>query len=766
MRDSPYLLLKGGSATQAPFRPRKDMENHAAEVTSPPQDVPQFKHYQILARLGAGGHGEVYEGWDSRLRRKVAIKRHRALDPLRDPASLVKEARMTASLHHPAFAQIYSIEQDDEGWAIVMELIAGQTWRQLAQDKEHPLDLATVLGWMVQLAEAMEAAHESGLVHGDLKPSNLMLDPAGKVRILDLGLAFHDDAQATTSVMQLEQQGTIAYMAPEVLLGAQPGRQSDIYAMGVILFELATGARPFGTMSGLALAAAQMQSSSADWTFPDTMPEEIVQLIRAMTARRLDQRVATMHFVGQRASACVDQLASEAAALAAGTPLIRKRPNRLSLSSMRNILGIRRGWAVGAAAVVILFGAGGWYLFSNSAKLTDPLPTFSRAQAISRALTALQQYTQPDRLDAAARDFIAILESDPDNAAAVAGMSLVQGFRYTNDQQDETWLQRASASAQQALKLDSQLALGHAAQAQVLLRQGKLEEGLIEAERALTLEPGHFFGTLAKGTLLTRLHRYQEARQWAEQAVRRNPGESVFADTLGTVLFEQGDYAGAETAFRRSITLQPDSPLAYANLNGVLLRLGRSEEGLRALQQGLQVRPNGGLYAALGNALFVRGDYVGAADAFQSSVAPPIGNPNHYLRWANLGDALLWIPGRAGQAREAYQKALDLLDPLLKRSPRDATMMSRMAVYSARAGKTARSLELLESAVVLAPSSPDVQFRAGLAYELLGKRELALATLAQAKLNGYPASAIESEPDLVELRRDARYLSPQTIGAK
>lgn len=125
---------------------------------------PQFRHYQILARLGAGGHGEVYEGWDSRLRRKVAIKRHRALDPLRDPASLVKEARMTASLHHPAFAQIYSIEQDDEGWAIVMELIAGQTWRQLAQDKEHPLDLPTVLGWMVQLAEAMEAAHQSGLI--------------------------------------------------------------------------------------------------------------------------------------------------------------------------------------------------------------------------------------------------------------------------------------------------------------------------------------------------------------------------------------------------------------------------------------------------------------------------------------------------------------------------------------------------------------------------------------------------------------------------
>jgi serine/threonine-protein kinase len=743
------------------------MENQAAEVTSPPPDVPQFQHYQILARLGAGGHGEVYEGWDSRLRRKVAIKRHRALDPLRDPASLVKEARMTASLHHPAFAQIYSIEQDDEGWAIVMELIAGQTWRQLAQDKEHPLDLPTVLGWMGQLAVAMEAAHESGLIHGDLKPSNLMLDPAGKVRILDLGLAFHDDAQATTSVMQLEQQGTIAYMAPEVLLGAAPGRQSDIYAMGVILFELATGARPFGNMSGLALAAAQMQSSSNDWTFPDTLPEEIVQLIRAMTARRLDQRIATMHLVGQRAIACAEQLTQDAAAIASGGSPVRKRRNRPGLgASIRQALRTRRGIAAGAAVVALVLGAGVWQLVTNSPLLRGAAPAFSKAQAISRGLTALQQYTQLDRLDAAARDFSAVLEVDPDNAAAVAGMSLVYGFRYSNDQQDETWLQRAAASAQQALKLDSQLALGHAAQAMVLLRKGPQDAALAESERALALDPSSFFGTLAKGSILTKLRRHDEARQWMEAAIQHNPGEPAFANTLGTVLYDQGNYAGAEQVFRRSIELQPDSPLPYANLNAALQRLNRSEEGLRVLQQGLQVRPNGGLYGSLGTALFLRGDYVGAADAYQRSVTPPVGNPNNYLRWANLGDTLLWIPGRAAQAREAYQKALALLTPLLARAPKDATLMSRMGLFSARAGERERSMELLTTATELAPASPDVQFRAALAYELLGNRELALVTIARAKQNGYPAKAIESEPDLVELRRDPRYLSPQSNGAK
>lgn len=744
------------------------MENQAAEVTAPPPDSPKFQHYEILSRLGQGGYGEVFEAWDSKLRRKVAIKRHKAFDPLRDAASLVNEARLTASLQHPAFAQIFSIEEDSQSQAIVMELIEGQTWRQLM--KENPPDLATALGWMAQLAEAMQAAHESGLTHGDLKPSNLMLDPAGKVRILDLGLAFHDDAQTTTSVIQLEQQGTIAYMAPEVLLGAMPGRQTDIYAMGVILFELATGARPFASMSGLALAAALMQSTSTDWVFPDSVPEDVVHLIRAMTARRPDQRLLTMRQVQLRIEASIELLESETAQLnpAVGAELGLDSSRRAGGSNI--VRRLLRSWrhrrTTVLASTIMVLGVAGWQIKDNLPLLGVSMPTFSKSQAISRALTALQQYEQPERLEAAERDFGAILEVDPDNAAAVAGIALVYNFRYANDQQDETWLQRSSASAQQALKLDGHLSLAHAAQALVLIKQGKANNALSESERALTLEPGNFFGTLAKGTALTKLRRYEEARQWMELAMQLKPGDPVFANTLGTILFEQGNYTAAAQVFRHSIQLQPDSVLAYSNLNAALLRLNRTEEGLQVLQQGLQVRPSGRLYTSLGNALFARGDYVGAAEAFQQAVMPPAGNPNLYLRWANLGDTLLWIPGRAKQARDAYRRALDLLEPQLKRAPQDATLMSRMGLYSARAGDSARSLDLLTKATTLAPTSPDVQFRAALAYELLGKRDLALATLVQAKKNGYPASAIESEPDLVQLRRDIRYQSPQTNGAK
>jgi tetratricopeptide (TPR) repeat protein len=719
------------------------MEHLSDDLTSVPVQSPRLLHYQILSRLGQGGFGEVYEAWDAQLRRKVAIKRLKTLATVKHPNSMLREARLAASIQHPAFVKIFSIEEDGDGHAIVMELIPGVTWRELVG--RDPADLPRLLDIMQQLADAMHEAHQSGLVHGDLKPSNLMLDPAGRARILDLGLAFHDDAQATTSMMELEQQGTIAYMAPECLLGSPTSRQSDIYAMGVILYELVTGSRPFGPLSGLALAAAQMQSSSASWGFPATVPAAIVELVRAMTARQLDQRLSSMQEVSRQLAACASGVPEAAPA----QPVRKARPT----------WRLRRG-PLASSALVLLLAAGAWGVASYPS-LPEP---FAKARTIEHALDALQQFDRPDQLDVAATGFRSVLDHDPANAAAAAGLSLVYSFRYAGDSQDETWLQRAKASAQQALKLDRHLALNHAAYAWVLGKQGQREQALAECERALALEPGNYFAALGKAMFLTQLRRYDEAHRWIALAMQRHPGERVFADALGTVHFEQGHYAAAEQAFRSSIRLQPDSVFAYANLNATLLRQNRSEEALRVLQQGLQVRPSGVLLTSLGNALFARGDYVGAADAFERAVTPPGGNPNSYLAWANLGDTLLWIPGAADRARAAYRKATSLLAPRLQRTPNDATLLSRMGLYSARIGEAAASADLHRRAVAAAPNSPDVHFRAGLAYELLGNRVLALDEISKARRSGYPASAVEYEPDLVALRRDARYQPHQLEG--
>jgi serine/threonine-protein kinase len=470
----------------------------------------------------------------------------------------------------------------------------------------------------------------------------------------------------------------------------------------------------------------------------------LIALVRSMTARQLEQRLAGMAEVCAGLAACRD--GTPAAPLPAPAAASRDAFWRAP------VLRSRKAWLV--ASLVLALGLGS-VLAIDHMRTADPV--FSRSATISRALHALESFDQTEKLEAARADFAALLARDPNNAAAVAGMSLVDSFRYAGDTQDETWLKRADAAAQQAMRLEPTLALSHVAQAWVLYNHGKLEHGLAAAEKALGLDPDNLFAALSKSDCLIKLRRYDEARAWGEAMLRRHPGQRVFADALGTVHYLQGHYKEAEQAFRLSIRLQPDSSTAYANLDQALLRQGRGDEALQVVQQGLRVHPSADLYTNLGNVLFQRGDYVGAASAFERAVAAPAGNPNMYLGWANLGDTLLWIPGREAQARSAYARAKELLAPQLARAPSDVTLVSRMGLYAARSGDGAGAMTLTAKALALAPDSPDVHFRAALAYELLHHRELALDALARAKRLGYPASAIEAEPDFVALRRDARY---------
>ena len=185
-----------------------EMPDHASgDVTT---GTVSWKHYQIGKCLGEGGFGQVYEAWDSKLCRPVAIKRLKRAAVTQ--ADLAREARMAASLRHAAFVKIHALEEDGETQSIVMELVPGVTLKEWA--RASPPTEREALRVVRQIAEAMHEAHASGLIHGDLKPSNLIVEPSGKVRILDFGLAIKNDEQVTASLAQGDPQGTIAYMAP------------------------------------------------------------------------------------------------------------------------------------------------------------------------------------------------------------------------------------------------------------------------------------------------------------------------------------------------------------------------------------------------------------------------------------------------------------------------------------------------------------------------------------------------------------------------
>lgn len=648
-----------------------------------------LNHYQIRRRLGEGGFGEVYEAWDSKLHRPVAIKRLKLAADLPASADLLREARLAASLQHPAFVHIYAIEEDGDSQSIVMELVPGITlkaWMAAHSPSEAGYQ-ATVLGLVRQIAVAMQEAHTRGLIHGDLKPSNLIVEPSGKLRILDFGLARQTDAQATTSVSQLDPQGTIAYMAPERMTGAKASVQSDMYALGTILYEMLTGARPHAELSGLSLAAAMMQSSSDAWDYPETLTSALTKLVRSMTAKQPEQRVANMQDVAA-------QLAALTPADQASTPKSIKQTAAPWLTRWRNgRIKSHLTIGVSASALVLLALFSAWQFvpgFATSLTLPASLTPYSQARSLQQGFDALKLFDRPGSLDTATKSFMTVLEHDKDNAAAAAGLSLVYGSRFEIDK-DEVWLEKANASAQQALQLNSQLALSHVAQGNVLDLQKKSAEGLLEVEQALQLDPNDFSAWDIKTAILRHLHRYDEAMQLAQQGLKRFPQERIFADHLGTIFYEQNKMGEAEQAFRLSIRLQPDAVYAYSNLGVMLLIQKRDEEALQVFQSGLQIRPSDLLYTNLGNAQFQRGDYVGAARSFELAVSSSKGNSQDYLSWANLGDTLLWIPGRRSEARQAYQKAIDLLNPKLEKRPDDVVLISRMGLYAARSGQAARA---------------------------------------------------------------------------
>ena len=708
----------------------------------------QSGHYELRGRLGEGGFGEVHEAWDTRLHRSVALKaiRHGGTAG----TDLVREARLAASLRHAAFVKVHAVEEDAAGQFIVMELVHGRTLKQILQDETVPLP--TALDWVGQAAEAMRDAHASGLVHGDIKPSNLMVEPDGRVRILDFGLALRQDALATETVSlgevaatgQTDPQGTIAYMAPERLQGATPDPRADVYALGVILYELVCGKRPFATLHGLALAAALVQTSSDGWDYPEHLGTPLIALIRAMTARLPEQRLASMDEVAGRIAELAGkrEVAAPRAAVATSTPAVSRRAVRISAAT-----------ALGLA----LAGGLWWQLAPRMGALTQAFVPYSEAIEMEQGLAALKQVDLPDSLDKAEAHFDHVLKRNPENAAAVAGTSIINTLRYISDRKDGTWLRKADAGAQQAVKLNKQLALSHIAQGWVLDAQGRRDDALAAYERALRLDPSNFFAWYGKVEALRHARRYGETQASIDEAVRRFPRERVFSDALGAMYYDQSDLKPAEQAFRHSIALQPDAVRSYANLSAVLMRQNRPDDALRVLQQGLQVRPSASLYTNLGNIQFLRGDYVAAADAFENAVSPTHGAPGSYQNWANLADTLLWIPGRGEEARQAYEKARRLLAERLERSPNDVVLVSRMGLYAVRSGHKDEAPALLTRALALAPASADVQFRAGLAYELLGDRKRALEAIAAALRLGYPVKYVEAEPDLLALRRDPEY---------
>jgi TolB-like protein/tRNA A-37 threonylcarbamoyl transferase component Bud32 len=267
------------------------------------QDMPRdamapttLGRYRILERIGAGGMGEVYRARDPQLARDVAIK---VLPPeaLADPMArtrLFREARTAGQLNHPHICTIHEVGEDDGRTYVAMELVNGQSLSdRLAA---APLAASDIVRYGLQIASGLAHAHESGIVHRDLKSANVMITADGRAKILDFGLARRwrgtetldtvTDMQTVTEAGSIA--GTLAYMAPEQLQGQAADPRSDVWAVGVVLYEMATGRRPFRGETSFSLTSAILREPAAP--LPQGLPANLSAVIERCLEKDLARR--------------------------------------------------------------------------------------------------------------------------------------------------------------------------------------------------------------------------------------------------------------------------------------------------------------------------------------------------------------------------------------------------------------------------------------------------------------------------------------------
>ncbi len=311
-------------------------------------------HYRVLELLGKGGMGEVYLAEDTRLHRRIAIKvlsRDLAGDPDRR-VRLEKEARAVAALNHPHIVTIYSVEEHEGTAFLTLELVEGQTLATMIPPQG--LGLPRLVALAIPITDAVGAAHHRGITHRDLKPSNVMVSDEGRIKVLDFGLARVTQAARDTRLASMSTvtgttdghiAGTAAYMSPEQAEGRPVDSRSDVFSLGILLYEMATGQRPFKGATQVSLLSAILKDTPPPITeLRGDLPADLARIIRRCLDKDPERRYQTAKDLRNDLRALQDDTAS------ASSPAVI-RATDASSTSRRRLIGI------GTAGAVLIAGA-------------------------------------------------------------------------------------------------------------------------------------------------------------------------------------------------------------------------------------------------------------------------------------------------------------------------------------------------------------------------------------------------------------------------
>jgi tetratricopeptide (TPR) repeat protein/tRNA A-37 threonylcarbamoyl transferase component Bud32 len=582
--------------------------------------------YRLTERLGSGAMGEVYLAEDTRLHRPVALKMlpKEAREDEAAAARLVREARLASSLTHPNIAVIYEIGEEEtngrrQGF-IAMEYVPGRTLADVLAERR--LDLVEILRIVRQVADALSEAHRGGVVHGDVKPANMMMTERGQVKLLDFGLArFRPPAGDETSTWSGPHRllppgavmGTLAYMSPEQTRGASVDERSDVFSLGVVLYELLEGRLPFAGDNAVELLDAILHAAPPPLVRHEgPLAEELARVVLRMLEKSRERRHSDMTAV------CRDLRALMAGRAAAPRASDAETPGIAVLSFANITRNHEDDWLGTGIAETVTAG------LSEVAGLT----VVSRA----RVVELLRKLGAPEENEEA---FTQRLGRELGVKFVVSG-----GYQRLGAQVRVTarTIEVDTGAVFQTLKLDGSMVEIFELQDRIL---GELSAGLrlrlpAGAASGRDLYETHSleaYEAFAKGLINLRAESpdaLDRAILFFERSLALDPSYASAHLERGIAYDLKADYLSMPELYQRSLEsfdraleLRPDFVEAHRSRGGVLLSLGREDEAVEAVERALALDPGAAsAYQTLGRVYFIGcGDFARAAECYEKALA-------------------------------------------------------------------------------------------------------------------------------------------------
>jgi len=869
----------------------------APSVSTPPSSTPLTLvgmslgggRYAVLAELGKGGMGEVYRARDTRLQRDVAIKR---IAPGRrdDPAARARflhEVKRTCRINDPHIATVHDVVDEKDEVYLVLELVSGITLRERLA---HGLiSYSEFLSIAIQVARALVAAHAKSVVHCDLKPENVMLAGEGNVKVLDFGIARvlpapalpNDPTRTVAAPVTSEENacaGTTSYMAPETLRGEPADERSDLFALGIVLYEAWTGVQPFRDPNPVVTADRILHvTPPAASQLREGTPAGLDALLARLLVKERSARVRTAREVlgalqeiqrggpkvasprrVQVPAAAIAGFAFAAALLVVGTQPLAKQtirrwfapplpPQKLlailpftavdgdsasralaaglsytmasrltsasaGLFQVIPLTDVQHAGVASPAAARRQLGAtlvltGSLQRFGEGARVNfevvDPvrgvqvrarmverpansgallqdvvvdavveeldieLRPDARAQGRDRSPRGganslvlqgrgrLLDYQDPASVAEAVRLFRRATIADPEHAPAWAGLGEAAWASYRLSHR-AAWVDTARAALDRAARLDPGLADAHVGLGDLHQGTGFPELAVGEYNKAIAIAPTSDAAFRGIGAAYHALGRDQDAETAYREAIARHPEYWGGYSHLGIFYLGQARYAEAKAQLRKVTELAPLNARGWSNLGAVLTYLDRTDEAIVAYRESARLRPSAVVESNLASLLYYGNRSEEAEPHFRRALEL---DPTDYRVRGKLADCLRHTRRGADSARALYKIAIRDAEAALEVNPRDVTALASLASFNANLGRSAEAKRRILQVLQIEGDDPEIQFYAVLVFEGLGERSTALDHLRRAVDAGYSLVEVRSNPDLVELRKDARTVS-------